>query len=66
MAMMPESFDSLRSAALALLQTVDPLLAPNQARFCGEMTVWHGEPSEKQLNWIVGLLRKADLPPLAL
>lgn len=61
---MAESFPNQRSAALALLHSEAPLTRA-AGSFLGQLCVDQTPLSEKQTSWLVTLLDRASLPPLA-
>lgn len=60
----PEAFDSHKAAALALLMSGADL-SIKQGQFLGGLCFTDGGMSDKQREWLVGLLKRHGLPPLA-
>jgi hypothetical protein len=57
------AFPTPRAAAMALLVGAEGL-SVKQAQFLGGVTAADGDLSDKQREWLVGLLRRHGLPPL--
>lgn len=61
---MSAPFPTPRAAALALLNGSAPLTV-KQAQFLGGVTATEGGLTDKQLKWLVALLERGGLPPMA-
>jgi hypothetical protein len=62
--MIDQPFHNHREAALALLNG-DQKFTRKAGQFLGQIAVDPQPMSERQLKWLLSLLDKADLPPLA-
>jgi hypothetical protein len=63
---MSEPFNSPRQAALALLSLAPyPQINAKTGGFLGQVAAAEFPLTPKQVTWLEGLLKRADLPPLA-